>query len=54
MQSPATRQERHAAGIILNIHKDNTAAWRLHSELDSALWGRCGNVVGATRAPWAL
>jgi len=43
------RLERHAAAIILNMHKDNAAAWRLHN----TLWGlleRCGRVVGAPRA----
>jgi len=26
--------ERHATVIILNMHKDNAAAWHLHSALD--------------------
>ena len=29
--------------------KENAATWRLQG----ALWGRCGNVVGSSRAPWA-
>jgi len=55
-----TRLERHVAAFILNMLKTNTAVWRLHSVLDSAMCGRCGNaggllerrgrVVGAPRA----
>jgi len=44
------RLERHAAAFILKTH---AAAWRLHSVLDSALWGRCGDSVESSRAPWA-
>jgi len=33
--------------------KTITAAWRLHSVLDSALSGGCGNAMGSSRAPWA-
>jgi len=43
------RLERHAAAIILNLHKNNAASGRLHS----ALWGllEChGRDVGAPRA----
>jgi len=32
------------AVFILNMLKTNAAAWRLLSVLDSALWGRSGNV----------
>ena len=38
--------QRNAAALILNMLKTNAAAWRLHSVLDSALWGRCDNAVG--------
>jgi len=38
--------ERHGAAIILNMHKDNEAAWRLHSAIESALWKRCGSAEG--------
>jgi len=44
---------RHAAAIIWNMHKDNAAAWRLHSAPNRALWRlqeRCWRVVGALRA----
>ena len=47
------RLERHAAAFILNMFKTNATAWRLHSVLDSALWGRCGNTVGSFRTPCA-
>jgi len=38
--------EHHAAAFILNTLKTITAAWRLHSVLDSGLCGSCGNAVG--------
>jgi len=47
------RLERYAAAFVLNMLKTNAAAWRLHSVLDSALWGRCGNAVWPSRALWA-
>jgi len=47
------RIERHAAAFILNMFKTNATAWRLHSVLDRALWGRCANAVGSSRALWA-
>ena len=49
VQSPAPLYARcvitcHAAAIILNIHKDNAAAWHLHSALDMMRsWGPYGN-----------
>jgi len=43
---------RHAAAFILNMLKTN-AALRLHSVLDSTLWGRCDNAAVFSRAPWA-
>jgi len=33
--------------------KTSAAAWLLYRVLDSALWGRCGNAVVFSRAPWA-
>jgi len=48
------RLERHEATIILNMHKDNAAAWRLYSTLcerlkssitPSAHWWPCVNLV---------
>jgi len=60
VQTPATlcnRLERHATAFILSMLKTNTAAWRLHSVLDSKLCNavatlrvlleRRGRVVGA-------
>jgi len=38
------RIERHAAAFVLTMLKINSAAWRLHSVLDSALWQRCGAI----------
>ena len=46
------RQECHSVAFILNMLKTNAAAWRLHSVLDSALWGRCGNAAESSWAPW--
>jgi len=40
-------------GFFFNMLKTNAAAWRLHSVLDSAMWKRCGNAVGSSRAQWA-
>jgi len=39
--------------FILNMLKTNATIWCLHRVLDSMLWGRCGNNVGCSRAPWA-
>jgi len=45
--------KRRAAAFILNMLKTNAAAWRLHSVLDSSMWGlpeRREHDVGALRA----
>jgi len=38
---------------FFNMLKTNAAPKRLHRVLDSALWGRCGNGLGSSRASWA-
>jgi len=53
VKTQCTRIERHAEEFILNMLTTNAAAWGLHSVLDSALVGRCGNTLGSSRAPWA-
>jgi len=52
VETLCNRLERHAAAFILSMLKTNAAAWRLHSVLDSMLWGlleRGRRVVGAPR-----
>ena len=41
------RLERYAAAIILNMHKDNAAALRLHNAIKE-VHGRCTDAVEAS------
>jgi len=47
VQTLCNRLERHTATSILK----KGVAWRLHSVLDGALWGRYGKAVVSSRAP---
>jgi len=48
------RLERRAAAFISNMLKPNAVARRLHSVLDSALWGRFGTAVRSSRRRWRV